>query len=205
MPHTEIIGSGYSTMADITRHDAHLQKQTATGKLVNTEQLFVNITITTIVFVAVYLLFLKNVKDKPKNKPQIDFKTLPDIDVDSLAFADDETVEKAKRKYAVDMYKHITGSSTEDEEKEKYPTLFDIWEAEEENEAEEIIVHTVSPKGGHSKTVIERTNENSAIIDKWIDKSTGCLYTAVMFRNGKAEKIYVTKELFETIYKGFDI
>lgn len=211
VPHTEIIGSGYSTMADISKDDAYLQKQTATGKIVNTQQLFINVSITTIAFVAVYLIFLKSEKDKAQSEPQIDFKTLPEIDVDSLAFADEETVEKAKRKYAVDVYRHITGNNTpnifdealKETKNETQLSLLDVMKTEKENE--EIIVHTISPQNGYSKSAIERTNENSTIIDKWIDKSTGCLYTAVMYRDGKAEKMFVTKELFETIYKSFDI
>lgn len=213
VPHTEIIGSGYATMTDITNDNAYVGKirSAATGKLVNTQQLFINVSITTIAFVAVYLFFLKSEKDKAQSEPQIDFKTLPEIDVDSLAFADEETVEKAKRKYAVDVYRHITGNNTpnifdealKETKKETQLSLLDVMKTEKENE--EIIVHTISPQNGYSKSAIERTNENSTIIDKWIDKSTGCLYTAVMYRDGKAEKMFVTKELFETIYKSFDI
>lgn len=59
VPHTEIIGSGYTTMANITNDDAYVKKNenTNSGKRVDTSQLFVNVSITTGLAVAIYFLF----------------------------------------------------------------------------------------------------------------------------------------------------
>lgn len=82
-------------------------------------------------------------------------------------------------------------------------SLFDA--VEEQHSTEEITLHTLSPKNGYYKDTVERTEENSALIDKWLDKSTDCLYMLIMYRNGEAESMLVTKELFDTVYKQFDL
>lgn len=66
VPHTEIIGSGYARMIDITYDNAYVKNKlsSATGKRVDTSQLFMNVSITTIVAAVVYFLFL-NEKKKP--------------------------------------------------------------------------------------------------------------------------------------------
>ena len=64
VPHTEIIGSGYTTMAEIERNRAFIQGTNISnmGKKVNTPQLFMNVSITTVLAVGLYFLLLK--KDK---------------------------------------------------------------------------------------------------------------------------------------------
>ena len=65
VPHTEIIGSGYTTMANITNDDAYVKKNenTNSGKRVDTSQLFVNVSITTGLAVAIYFLFFHENKN----------------------------------------------------------------------------------------------------------------------------------------------
>lgn len=75
----------------------------------------------------------------------------------------------------------------------------------DEDAPEEITTHIVSTQNGYYKDVTERTEENSALIDKWIDKNTGCLYMVVMYKNEEAESMLVTKEFFETVRKQFDL
>ena len=53
------------------------------------------------------LLFERN----RQNRIQ-DFQTLPEIDINALAFADTETQEEAKRKYAIDMYRYVENLSS---------------------------------------------------------------------------------------------
>lgn len=76
---------------------------------------------------------------------------------------------------------------------------------EEIQSTEFITVHTLSSKNGYYKDVIERTEENAATIDKWLDKNTGCLYMTVIYRDSEAESVLVTKEFFDTLYKHLDI
>lgn len=74
-----------------------------------------------------------------------------------------------------------------------------------EKETATITMHVLSPLHGYSKEMIQRNDNNSALIDKWLDASTGCLYMLVMYKEGKANDFFVTKELFETMKKHFDM
>lgn len=99
VPHTETIGSGYATMADITNDNASIQnnERTSTGKVVNTSQLFINVSITTILAMAIYLLL-------PKEE---EVKELPVLDVNALAFATDEEINQAQQDYAKKVYEYV--------------------------------------------------------------------------------------------------
>lgn len=102
VPHTEIVGSGYATMTDITDDYAYLssnQYTSNTGKRVNTPQLFMNVSITTILALGLYFLLQKNEK----------VKEMPELDVNSLAFATEEEVKQAQRDYARKMYHYVKG------------------------------------------------------------------------------------------------
>lgn len=66
-------------------------------------------------------------------------------------------------------------------------------------------MHTISPINGHQKDALTRTDDNSELIDKWLDEDTECLYMATFYRNGKAESMIITKEFFYTICKNMDI
>ena len=160
VPHTEIIGSGYTNIVDIGKDDATVEGNawTAIGKITDTPQLAINVSCTTLIFIAVYFLFLYKKKRPAEN----------------------------------------TASPTES----KQISLFDMWD---EDAPEEITTHIVSTQNGYYKDVTERTEENSALIDKWIDKNTGCLYMVVMYKNEDAESMLVTKEFFETVRKQFDL
>lgn len=83
-------------------------------------------------------------------------------------------------------------------------SIFESAEAENGN-SNEILTHIISTKHGYYKDVTERTEENTDLIDKWIDKTTNCLYMVVMYRDGEPESITVTRELFDTVYKQFDL
>ena len=99
VPHTEIIGSGYTTMAEIENSYTYISgKYTSdVGKRVNTPQMFMNVSITTALAVAIYFLMKKN----------DEVKELPILDVNSLAFADDDTIEQAQIDYAKKMAEYV--------------------------------------------------------------------------------------------------
>ena len=100
VPHTEIVGSGYATMFEISGDTARIVSgNSRAGKRVNTPQLFMNVSITTFLAVAMYFLLQKNEK----------VKEMPMLDVDALAFATTEEVEQAKRDYAREMYEYVKG------------------------------------------------------------------------------------------------
>ena len=101
VPHTEIIGSGYATMTDISYDKAYVKniRSSKTGKRLDTSQLFMNVSITTVVAVAVYFLFLNE-----KNK---EIKGMPILDVNSLAFCTDEEIYQAQQDYARKMAEFV--------------------------------------------------------------------------------------------------
>ena len=99
VPHTEIVGSGYAKMADISNNNAYMEnnERTSSGKIVNTSQLFMNVSITTVVAIAIYFILPK------KNE----IKELPILDVNALAFSTEEEVEQAQQDYAKKMYEYV--------------------------------------------------------------------------------------------------
>ena len=105
VPHTEIIGSGYATMEDIERDKAltgTVSKSRTSGKRVDTLQLFMNVSITTIVAVGLYFLLQKSEKKiAEKNIP------IPILDINGLAFATEEEVTKAQEEYARQMVEYV--------------------------------------------------------------------------------------------------
>lgn len=110
VPHTEITGSGYETISDISSAYVIMGKSdfNATGKRVNTSQLLINLVFTTVVFTAIYFMFLYKKKDvKPKYK-QLSLLPIepPTIDFNGLAFADEATQQKAVAKYTADMFEY---------------------------------------------------------------------------------------------------
>ena len=102
VPHTEIVGSGYTTMDNIKRDHAIFWSNndiTSTGKKVNTSQLFINVSITTVLAIAIY--FIQHKKEKVKQ--------LPLLDVNALAFADEDAIAQAQRDYAKEIYEYVKG------------------------------------------------------------------------------------------------
>ena len=99
VPHSEIIGSGYTTMNDISNDNAYVRinNKTTSGKTVNTSQLFMNVSITTALAIVIYFLIKKSEE----------IKELPILDVNTLAFATEEEVEQAQRDYTQKMYEYI--------------------------------------------------------------------------------------------------
>lgn len=80
-------------------------------------------------------------------------------------------------------------------------SLFDA--IEEDMQPEEITVHTISTKSGYYKSTVERSEENSEQIDKWLDKSANCLYEIVTYINDEPESLMVTKDVFDAALKQF--
>ena len=99
VPHTEIIGSGYTTMSDISNDNSYvsINKKTTSGKIVNTSQLFLNVSITTVLTIVIYFLMKKNEE----------VNELPILDVNTLAFATEEEVAQAQREFSQKMYEYI--------------------------------------------------------------------------------------------------
>ena len=101
VPHTEIIGSGYTTIFSISSDTAQVLSHAtrSSGKRVNTPQLLINISITTFLAVAIYFLMQKN--EKMNNIPELDFE--------SIAFSTEEEVKQAQKDYAIKMYEYVKG------------------------------------------------------------------------------------------------
>ncbi len=99
VPHTEIIGSGYAAMFEISDDDARItgDNYSSSGKIVNTSQIFINVSITSALAIAIYFLLQKNEA----------IEEMPVIDTNILAFGTDEEVEQAKRDYARKMYEYV--------------------------------------------------------------------------------------------------
>lgn len=201
-----------------------------------------------------------------------DVPTYPDIDIASLAFADAKTQEKAKRRYADDMYLYLKyilehrlldadrqasdEANTDNKDKtakcewvknvlsgdslrsvdvsnflsdelvdniinaqaslwdgsgiiesgadEKKPYEAN-YKSQSSQSGEYVPVHILSPRNGYYKDSIERSEKNSTLIDKWMDKTTHCLYMFTIYRDGKPESFFVTREFFDTLYEYFDV
>ena len=101
VPHTEVVGSGYTTMLEISNDDARYKGEhySNTGKKVDTPQLFMNVSITTVLAIAIYLIQHKKEK----------VKKLPVLDINALAFADEATIAQAQRDYAKEIYEYVKG------------------------------------------------------------------------------------------------
>lgn len=142
VPHTEIIGNGYSTIFDIADSVAFIddREYTASGKRVDAGQLVTNILSTTIAALYIYLIFiysynksqtLKNenellqrkvdvlnydnqllheyrtmflqfknaLEETANNSTMENIKEIPTIDINALAFADEETVNETMKQY----------------------------------------------------------------------------------------------------------
>lgn len=83
-------------------------------------------------------------------------------------------------------------------------SIFSTSEKLKHSSSEEITVHTLSSRNGYYKDIIEKTDENAEIIDKWLDKATGCLYMTITYRDNEAESMFITKEFFDILYRQFE-
>ena len=155
---TEIIGSGYATMDDIKWDYAYISSNRYTsepGKIVDTPQLLINVSITTFLAVAIYFLLRQQkpkqtienntdelieraIKEKDmqlqkalreiqliqaqnmaldsKNKElsrkftelsDEEIEQMPVIDINGLAFADDETIAQAQIDYIKEIAEYL--------------------------------------------------------------------------------------------------
>ena len=106
--YSEVVGSGYSTLSDIQYDRANfIRDDYDYGKKVNTPQLAVNLTITTIVVSAMYFLFIFKKETKEQDTCKQQSIELPYIDFNDLAFADEETQRKVQQDYAEAMYRFV--------------------------------------------------------------------------------------------------
>lgn len=64
-----------------------------------------------------------------------------------------------------------------------------------------VTIHTFSVRNGYHEDIIDWTEENDAFINKWIDKETNCLYSLILFPNDEPENVYVTRDIFEKLYR----
>ena len=100
VPHTEIVGSGYATMINIEWSAATFSQSSAksnVGKRVNTPQILINVSVTTVLAVAIYFLLKENEK----------IKELPVIDFNALVFCTEEEIMEAQRDYAKKIYEYV--------------------------------------------------------------------------------------------------
>jgi hypothetical protein len=161
VPHTEIIGNGYTSIVEIENDTAQFYENKYTsneGKIVNTSQIAINVSITSFLAAGTYLFFMRR---KPKqtvventvNTNEVvaratqeketqlkqalqeleiikvqnmcmsltieelqkknneylkeETKQMPILDINALAFADDETIMKAQLEYAKKMAEYV--------------------------------------------------------------------------------------------------
>ena len=107
-PYTEIVGSGYASMEHIESNKVEWMKNGYTsyvGKRVNTPQLFMNVSVTTVLAIGIYFLIQK--KEKKIIEENI---PIPVLDINALAFATEEEVAKAQEEYARQMVEYIKGN-----------------------------------------------------------------------------------------------
>ena len=102
VPHTVVVGSGYASMSNIKKDKAYTAERyplapSEVGKTVNTPQIFMNVSITTVLAIVTYLLMQK---EEQVNE-------MPVLDVNELAFATEEEIEQAQREYARKMYAYV--------------------------------------------------------------------------------------------------
>lgn len=108
VPYTVITGSGYATMADITNDNANVDmkesqwKSSGNGKTVNTSQIYLNVSITTILATGLYFLLQREEKKIIEDNLQ-----MPELDIDGLAFADKETQKAEMEKYTQKLTEYI--------------------------------------------------------------------------------------------------
>lgn len=118
VPHTIVMETGYTSLTEL-QNDTYdsvyevekIKEFDIVSKRINTSQLATNIALTTgiltIIYLAIYFLFLYN---KEKKKPIITKTEVvepPYIDFNELAFADPETQEKVQKDYAEAMYRYV--------------------------------------------------------------------------------------------------
>lgn len=104
--HATVVGNGYASIFEI---EESFKAQEGNGrhascKTIDTPQLAINVTLTTILTGAIYFLFIfKKVNNSNKQK----ITKLPVLNFDELAFADEETKEQLQKEYAEAMYHYI--------------------------------------------------------------------------------------------------
>lgn len=109
--HLNTIGNSYATIFEIEKSFKVNEEdgKQATCKTIDTQQLFINTMLTTIIAGAIYFLFLyKN--DKKSSviaKTETEVVEPPYIDLNELAFADPEEQKKAQKDYADAMYRYV--------------------------------------------------------------------------------------------------
>ena len=108
--HFHSIGNSYASIFEIEESFKVNEKNTkqATCKTVDTPQLITNVSLTTIVAGAIYLLFIYKKETDNKSINSINKQKVeepPYIDFNDLAFADEETQRKVQQDYAEAMYR----------------------------------------------------------------------------------------------------
>lgn len=207
VPHTVIIERGYASLEDADGY-AHTDKKGVTARQQINYSLFIFqlVLVTTVAALAYYFwCHKKTAVSKTCDTTGSDILRKQNAQlqetIDKLsAQVNKITLENEALRIQISTPPH---RATEEMFDNEQLSLLDS--LDEDIPPEEITVHTLSAKNGYYKDAIERTEENSALIDKWLDKTTGCLYMTVMYRDGEAESMLVTKEFFDTLYKHFDI
>lgn len=233
VPHTEVIGSGYATMSDITQNEAVTddKKENAVGKRVNTTQLITNISITTIMAIFIYFFLIRNLNSNQTNSSDeststatelsfeinrlkrivaslqdhnenvdVLFDKLKDVefmeialpaplDINSLAFADEETIAKEQERYVTELYNHLRARIS-----------FDIgYEYGQLQNPTHVTLHTISCDDVYSQKEISVTDKNREAILEWRDKLTNSIYRIENIINREHKYVYMTKNEFEKL------
>lgn len=104
VPHTVITNCGYMTMDDMRYNYRQFdnKRNIISDRVVNTPQLIINVSITTLLAAAIFFLLQKN--EKVKRMPDME---IPVIDVNALAFATEDEIQKAQQDYAKQMVEYI--------------------------------------------------------------------------------------------------
>ena len=107
--HLNTIGNSYASIFEIEKsYEVNEENgRQAYCKTVDTAQVFINVSLTTIVAGVVYFLLIHKKEKNCKNTNKRELLELPHIDFNELAFADKETQEKARQVYAEAMYRYV--------------------------------------------------------------------------------------------------
>ena len=107
--HSTITGNGYASLLEIEESFKVNEKdgKVAYCKTIDTPQLAINLSLTTIVVGAMYFLFIFKKENSYKNIKKQKINEVPYLNFDKLAFADEETQIQIQKDYAEAMYRYV--------------------------------------------------------------------------------------------------
>lgn len=107
--HATVTGNSYNSIFEIEKSFKPKEDngRHAYCETIDTPQLAINLSFTTIVAIATYFLFIFKKDNDYKNTKKQEFIEPPYLNFDELAFADEETQIKVQKEYAEAMYRYV--------------------------------------------------------------------------------------------------